>query len=641
MNNRIRIHRNKGFTLIEILVVMAISMILMGLVMYPVLQSFRLTSRAKAMVEAQDSARQAMEQISREIGEAMDVLDYTASSVDIPVYDLNSDSIYWRSLNNAKIDLVLPKMIAHCNNPDHDESNGPRDFVASDDLAAPICPVCHQPTTDFRPKLPIEQAPVVVRYFLGLKYNNPSPDPQRDTPPHGGWQSPWGDEVGKGEGNQIVLYRIEFDPNDADIFGSSDQDRALAPKRLMQILRDPRFFYQDSYPADPDLNLQAWSSANGEPLWRIWARKARIIGLGKYEDLAIGVEPDNNGVFAKVDPTIYFNYSRIDKDTFTGVNFGDTSSESPDSSPTVFRSLFGYWTPNSDAGVTDPFGVSVYRYVHELSNPNDPNSPLVLRQDQTMSYVTVVGGGSNISVEKRVNGALDTSATVFDMKEYMVKGYYDFAALGNNDPGPEMGFYFDYSLDGNGNPVLNLNRGSIYFALNVEPFTRTSDQLYAINQQFEADYIKDRGSAIRRCVLPAIEKLKYATVVPGSEIVEGPDMYPRMDPTVPIKSVRYSRVPIALGNPEYNQYAIDYNTGIVYFSRIYDQILPGEKGVSTVAMTIKYKIQFNREGDVVQGSYQTKAKINIHLGIRMYDPESAEPHMVELNNVVKVRNAYR
>ncbi len=51
---------SRGFTLIEILVVMAISVILMGLVMEPIVQSFQMTRQAEAMADAQDAARAGM-----------------------------------------------------------------------------------------------------------------------------------------------------------------------------------------------------------------------------------------------------------------------------------------------------------------------------------------------------------------------------------------------------------------------------------------------------------------------------------------------------------------------------------------------------------------------------------------------------
>ena len=201
---------------------MAISMILMVLVMAPVLRSFELTRRAQAMVDAQDSARVAIEQISREIGEAMDVLDYTADPIVLPVYDPNASKgaggIYWLPLPYSKIDLIMPKMIAHCNSADHDETK-PRDFERGDQ-ALPACPYDGLTDVDIRPKLPIQQGDTVVRYFLGLKYNDPGLDASAKPPqpPHPGWQSPYGKDVTAAEGNQVVLYRIEFDPNDKSIF---------------------------------------------------------------------------------------------------------------------------------------------------------------------------------------------------------------------------------------------------------------------------------------------------------------------------------------------------------------------------------------------------------------------------------------
>ena len=75
-----RIQNNKGFTLIEILVVLAITVILMGLVMEPVIQSFQLTRAAEAMAHAQDAARTAMSMISRELGQAMFVYDNSQAS---------------------------------------------------------------------------------------------------------------------------------------------------------------------------------------------------------------------------------------------------------------------------------------------------------------------------------------------------------------------------------------------------------------------------------------------------------------------------------------------------------------------------------------------------------------------------------
>lgn len=62
--------RRRGFTLIELITVMAISAILLGLIIVPLFQSFNLTRTAQAFAEAQDRARLVTDRIGREIGNA-------------------------------------------------------------------------------------------------------------------------------------------------------------------------------------------------------------------------------------------------------------------------------------------------------------------------------------------------------------------------------------------------------------------------------------------------------------------------------------------------------------------------------------------------------------------------------------------
>src|SRR5438045_1105171 len=60
-----------GFSLVELLVVIALTIILMGLLLGPLSQTFNLTSRGRTMIAAQDNARYAMQRISRDLSEAM------------------------------------------------------------------------------------------------------------------------------------------------------------------------------------------------------------------------------------------------------------------------------------------------------------------------------------------------------------------------------------------------------------------------------------------------------------------------------------------------------------------------------------------------------------------------------------------
>ncbi len=82
----VRIARSKcAFTLIEILVVLAIMVILFGLLFAPMVAGLDLVRRGKRHVDMQDAVRLAMEQMSRELSEAVyvfdpDVVDVTAVS---------------------------------------------------------------------------------------------------------------------------------------------------------------------------------------------------------------------------------------------------------------------------------------------------------------------------------------------------------------------------------------------------------------------------------------------------------------------------------------------------------------------------------------------------------------------------------
>jgi len=205
--------------------------------------------------------------------------------------------------------------------------------------------------------------------------------------------------------------------------------------------------------------------------------------------------------------------------------------------------------------------------------------------------------------------------------------------------------------------TIDLNKGKVIFALDPPRpgGARTGPvctlEPAAINTAFHNVYggiggPADRGSARRMALLttfdpPSPVYLKNARIVPGSERVVGPDMEPGYGYG---RLVRYERVPLALGDPQLNQYKVNYDTGVIEFSSVFGQdlpVVPDPAGQGNMKIAVDYKVHFNRDADVVKGDYTTKSLITVHMGIRMFDPETGKPHSVDLTNSVKVRNAHR
>lgn len=633
MNNKAGLKTKRGFTLIELLVVMAISVILLGLVMYPVVRSFSFTRQATAMTEAQDAARAAMEMISRDLGEAMIVFDNSAAAtaifhdtatpsdlyanqegpIQLPVRQADG-SIQCFTLQDAKIDFVLPRITMHCSNPGH-PAGQPRDYDRGDE-AWPPCPVCGSTNVEAKPAMPLKGDTTVVRYFLGLRYNDPTKRPG-DELAEGegifGWKSPYLTEAELGEENQVVLYRAEFDPSDPTLFPPG--------MSLSQKLTDPIFFYRANY-------------------CKRWAEIARVVGIGKYEDL-IDVRFDNNGNVVAVDPTVSFRFTAVDNETFSGAYSQSKNFEYPNVVPTIFEANYGYWLNGE--------GITVSRNTAGAET------------EFTTEYVDV-GGSLHLMIMRRTGpGAGDPE---FDITQYLndlVNGTLTDLRCPAPNTGrtPEMAFIFDYSAypdpaqPGKKMAWMNFNSGAVNFAI-TPPNQRGSDAPCVldpaqINDDFYTAYDNDRGSARRVAAL----NLYGAAVVPGSERVLGPDMSPpvgrQAGPGGRVQfvsrssaPVAYERVPLALGEPGANQYKIDYDNGIIYFSSVYDQGIPELYADGTAAqIKVYYKIHYNRAEDTVKGSYKTKSLVNIHLGMKVFDPDSGKPHKVELTNSVMVRNMRR
>lgn len=201
----------QAFTLIEILIVIALTAVLFALLLVPLVSALRYTQQAQLVTAAQDAARSTEERISRELGSAVFVFDGTShpfqltsgptiapgddgytNFLDLQILDKNGNAVVAHTYN-AKIDFVLPKLNDNNGTATVDPTTGqPITYTQSQNGSA----IVSNPSYVF----PLAAGTNMIRYFIGLK------DP---TKPYNNTRE--GKSVGSND-NTYVLYRAEFQP---------------------------------------------------------------------------------------------------------------------------------------------------------------------------------------------------------------------------------------------------------------------------------------------------------------------------------------------------------------------------------------------------------------------------------------------
>ncbi len=206
----------QAFTLIEILIVIALTAVLFALLLVPLVSALRYTQQAQLVTAAQDAARSTEERISRELGSAVFVFDNTSHPFQLPngtTIQLGDDAytnfLDLQILNsagtpviahayNAKIDFVLPKASAGAvTDPTTQQSVN---YTASQNGSA----IISNPSLVF----PLAAGTNMIRYFIGLRnpaqrFGNPAVYSYNNTRE--------GKSIGSDD-NTYVLYRAEFQP---------------------------------------------------------------------------------------------------------------------------------------------------------------------------------------------------------------------------------------------------------------------------------------------------------------------------------------------------------------------------------------------------------------------------------------------
>ncbi|HAH88079.1 MAG TPA: hypothetical protein DCL60_12000 [Armatimonadetes bacterium] len=604
-------HSKNGFTLIELMVAIVLTILVMGLILGPVIQSFDFTRQAHVTIEAQDSARIAMMQITRDLGNAMFIYDNTRDSLKAPSIRKDGTADDTTYIQYAKIDLVLPRMHGYCTCSTHP---GEKREYPRGDLAMPVCPEpeCGGAILELRPVQPLAPDTKIVRYFIGLQ------DPGRPYSNHFVYKRATAPD------NVYVLYRAEISYSDFDTdtyFPAQNADGS--DRTFNQKLSDPDFFY----------NMN--TNSKGETYSEAWKKISRSVIKIKGADL---VSISYNGGTTIVTPTIKFAPTPVYNDPLVPVTAAGSKTGDDAPPATVYKASFGNWIL--------PYEVKLTR----------DNGILPSTTYYTDAFTLSAGSAQHMGIF--VKGS---AGPIFDITKYMddrAKSPYHAASI----PGtPALAFTVDTA------------RGTVNFAFPVVDEAASAsvassihlggemavskiastDNINSAYQSAQTGSFQDVSRLLRLNEPNSSDVclLANGTVVPGSVRVAGPNAHPGADYG---KYMQYSMLPYFVMDPGLNQFTLDMDyvislggvpdtskkgTAAVYFHSLpttessLGDPLPAGKNIY-----IYYEVQNNRHGDILKASYSTKSLITVNVGIRVYNITSGKPASMQLTNKVRVKN---
>jgi prepilin-type N-terminal cleavage/methylation domain-containing protein len=205
--------REAAFTLIELLVVVAITAVLLALIFAPMMSGFQFLQMGRAKVQAYDTARNALETMSREVSASAYVFNPPSR------WDHNTNAFVE---DRSRIDFLLPGRSL---------PELPEGMI----LTYPVIPTGK-----------------VVTYFIGLK------DPSYKTPDGqpGGYANSHVNDNELRDDNFYWLFRAEFDP-----FHATDEDGNTNP--CYDPKCDPGSGQYDPNPSNWDWRRREWLDWSG------------------------------------------------------------------------------------------------------------------------------------------------------------------------------------------------------------------------------------------------------------------------------------------------------------------------------------------------------------------------------------------
>ncbi|MGI8922653.1 MAG: type II secretion system protein [Fimbriimonadales bacterium] len=658
----------RAFTLIEMIIVMAITAILITLIGIPLVQGLNLTRASQAFAEAQDISREVIGRINKELSTAALVVDNSvpesAVEVVLPLRG-NANPGYVR-LHNAKIDFVPPAQ----GDPTNPQVNPGRNRI-DPTLKSAIGQVI----------LPVAPGQKMIRYWVGLR---------RPVDANGDrsiYVNPWVPKMtGAIDGNEnlYVLYRAEvlpyvwnqtlgrYVPN-TDLF-------AVDPANGQAIINDPGFFEHTPSVFLDNANAHRARLAN-------WVREARLVVQDSRTDMIMPEVDETTGdliyqpyvgggTIPKVRSLVNFQAVRVSSEPAKAnrtQRLGEEVVDNARLAPEFFQTEMPGWTTDTLARIyrLDPRQTPrppyyIARWRQPVGTPNYLNEIVYFDpQNDVSEYVdgrpifnisgyqaTASAGNPRIGTNIYPAGGIAPELMIFTMDQRRGRVQMRFparAALGY-DP----------------TPPTSVPNGTLTGWLN-SPTRAQYDPSGVLGRRF----VDLRNTTLFPGSQPDFNPFQptvagyanpHSKITPGSEIVIGPDQRPGPNFGLPI---RYSRVAATEGvglnqyrinytdlrPPNWNTYGVpDPNTnadvrnfieprfkkGYVEFHSDPTLVLPPGN------IVMPFDFQVNQPADAVVVDYDSNQQIRVDLTIRRFSGGyTVAPQTVTVSDVVAIRNFAR
>lgn len=675
-----------GFTLTELLVVVAITVVLMFLVLAPLGQSFNLTARGQALVTGQDNVRRGMARFSRDLANAMAVYprpmniwaysEYNTTSTEFPEPTANARPARTVA-QDVCIDLVLPRHRYFCSEFRHHLT----ELEASADEAVTVCP--RHPTSPviLRPLDPLQPDRIWVRYFIGLKepafpQNLQNGQPVEAVPPGqivNGLPSYLNGHLFQGTvgsfDNTYILYRAEFDPLPVDLSLPGGAGNPINIRRAQtanwrlgvdangQVLADPTTggVAAGGSPYNPAADPAFVPNPNFfyDPDFRSTWKELSVIEMSPYSaDLVRFVRAGNLTTdFWRVEPTVRFVPTPIQDDSAQpNRSLSRMQSEDPTSAsvgarlspeliaPTEYATDYGHWV-----GLDDDLALPVVPGLI-LSDAPPAGAPLTNYRYGPRIQVYAINTSNNQQV--LVFDSADVNRRERLLTYDNRRGLVNFALRRSHSPGQAnsasdtSAYAADVEPGITGDPIIDLGR---------DQATRGAS-LGGVNATLPSAFGSARavfgGTNADGSVVPGPTRV---VIVPGTEVVSRLNVASGV--AIELRRVGWTGIPEEAPRTNVNryqsprtpdEYSIDYTTGVItLFNQDPSLLAIDPASNNPEQIWVRYQFQTNQRVDAVRVTYSTRELITINMGVVQYSARGGEVLPVAATQKVQVRNMSR